>query len=112
MWFFKEVYIVAAVRTPIAAFRGSFSTLTSVDLGAHVAKESLHRAGLRPDEVEETIAGSVLTANQGQNVARQIAIKAGLYSGSRKKSNFVIFMLTEKLHFLEQNFGFWSNSFF
>jgi len=74
----QEVYIVAAVRTPIAAFRGSFSTLTSVDLGAHAAKESLHRAGLRPDEVEETIAGSVLTANQGQNVARQIAIKAGI----------------------------------
>lgn len=99
MWFFKEVYIVAAVRTPIAAFRGSFSTLTSVDLGAHVAKESLHRAGLRADEVEETIAGSVLTANQGQNVARQIAIKAGLYRVSQKNEQCCDFYVDRKITF-------------
>lgn len=76
------------MRTPVTTFRGSFVTLSSVDLGSFVAKEALHRAGklkplflpylgIKSDEVEETIAGSVLTAGLGQNVARQIAIKSG-----------------------------------
>uniref|UniRef100_A0AC34RHC3 Thiolase N-terminal domain-containing protein n=1 Tax=Panagrolaimus sp. JU765 TaxID=591449 RepID=A0AC34RHC3_9BILA len=78
----EDVYIVSAVRTPIASFRGSFKTLTSVDLGVIVAKEAISRAGIKPENVEETITGSVLTANCGQNVSRQIALKSGIPESS------------------------------
>jgi len=74
----QEIYIVSAVRTPIAAFRGAFGTLTSVDLGTIAGKEALSRAGVNASDIEETITGSVLTAGQGQNVSRQIAIKIGI----------------------------------
>jgi acetyl-CoA C-acetyltransferase len=74
----EDIYIVSAVRTPIATFRGSFKSLTSVDLGVFAAKEAISRAGIKPEQVEETIAGSVLTAGCGQNVARQISIKSGV----------------------------------
>jgi acetyl-CoA C-acetyltransferase len=74
----KEAYIVSAVRTPIAAFRSTFSSLSPVDLGSIVASEAVKRAGLTPDSVEETVTGSVLTAGQGQNVSRQIALKSGI----------------------------------
>uniref|UniRef100_A0A1I8ALW9 Acetyl-CoA acetyltransferase n=1 Tax=Steinernema glaseri TaxID=37863 RepID=A0A1I8ALW9_9BILA len=73
-----DVYIVSAVRTPIATFRGSFATLSSVDLGHVAVSEALNRSGVKPEDVDETIVGSVLTANHGQNVARQIAIKSGI----------------------------------
>uniref|UniRef100_A0A7E4W4B9 Acetyl-CoA acetyltransferase n=1 Tax=Panagrellus redivivus TaxID=6233 RepID=A0A7E4W4B9_PANRE len=74
----QNVFIASAVRTPIATFRGSFKSLTSVDLGAIVAKEAIQRAGITVDKVEEAVVGSVLTANAGQNVARQVALKAGI----------------------------------
>jgi acetyl-CoA C-acetyltransferase len=74
----QDVYIVSGVRTPIAAFRGSFASLNAVDLGTVAAKEALSRAGVRPADVDETVTGSVLTAGNGQNVSRQIAIKAGI----------------------------------
>jgi len=74
----QDVYICSAVRTPIASFRSSFVTLSSVDLGSVAAGEAIKRSGLTPEDVEETITGSVLTAGQGQNVSRQIALKAGV----------------------------------
>jgi acetyl-CoA C-acetyltransferase len=74
----EDIYIISACRTPIATFRGSFKALTSVDLGVFAAKEAISRAGIKPEQVEETIAGSVLTAGCGQNVARQISIKSGV----------------------------------
>ncbi|KAI1718498.1 acetyl-CoA acetyltransferase [Ditylenchus destructor] len=74
----QDVYIASAVRTPIAAFRGSFAAVGPVELGSVVSREALSRAGVKPEDVEETVAGSVLTAGQGQNVARQIALKAGV----------------------------------
>jgi len=74
----QDVFIVSAVRTPIASFRGSFKTLSSVELGAIAAKEAIKKAGISPKDVDETVTGSVLTANLGQNVSRQIALKAGI----------------------------------
>ncbi|KAE9546766.1 hypothetical protein FO519_010021, partial [Halicephalobus sp. NKZ332] len=74
----QDVFIVSAVRTPIASFRGSFKTLSSVELGAVAAKEAIKKAGISPKDVDETITGSVLTANCGQNVSRQIALKCGI----------------------------------
>lgn len=73
-----EVYIVSAVRTPIGGFNGSLSTFSSTDLGSIAIKGALEKIGLKTDLVQEVIMGNVLTANVGQNPARQAAIKAGL----------------------------------
>ncbi|XP_043253411.1 acetyl-CoA acetyltransferase, cytosolic isoform X1 [Colletes gigas] len=74
----SDVVIVSAVRTPIGSFCGSLSSLKASDLGSIVIKESLARAHLEPKDVSEVILGQVLTAGQGQNPARQAAIKAGI----------------------------------
>ncbi|XP_058822592.1 acetyl-CoA acetyltransferase, cytosolic-like [Topomyia yanbarensis] len=73
-----EVYIVSAARTPIGNFQGTVSSLTAAELGAVVVKEVLNRASVPPADVDEVILGQALTAAQGQNPARQAAIKAGL----------------------------------
>ncbi|MCJ1412876.1 erg10, acetyl-CoA C-acetyltransferase [Ptychographa xylographoides] len=73
------VYIVSAVRTPIASFQQSLASLSATQLGAHAIKAALERApGLKPEDVEEVFFGNVLSANLGQNPARQCAIGAGL----------------------------------
>ncbi|XP_078049608.1 acetyl-CoA acetyltransferase 2 isoform X1 [Augochlora pura] len=74
----SDVVIVSAVRTPIGSFCGNLSSLKAADLGAAVIKESLVRANVDPSEVSEVILGQVLTAGQGQNPARQAAVKAGI----------------------------------
>lgn len=74
----KKVVIVSAVRTPIGAFEGSLSSITVCDLGAIVIKESIKRAGLEMDQIDEVIMGNVLQSAQGQNTARQAALKAGV----------------------------------
>ncbi|XP_017884340.1 acetyl-CoA acetyltransferase, cytosolic isoform X2 [Ceratina calcarata] len=74
----SDVVIVSAVRTPIGSFFGSLSSLKGSDLGSIVIKESLARAQIEPTDVSEIIMGQVLTAGQGQNPARQAAIKAGI----------------------------------
>lgn len=75
---FKEVYIVAAARTPIGSFGGSLSSLSAVELGVHAAKAAVERAGIQPEMIDETFAGNILSAGEGQNIARQIALHAGL----------------------------------
>lgn len=74
----KEVVIVSAARTPIGNFAGSLSGLTAVQLGTIAARAALERAGLAPAEIGETIAGNILSAGEGQNIARQIGIHAGV----------------------------------
>jgi len=74
----REVVIVSAVRTATGSFGGSLSSLSAVDLGVVAAKEAIKRAGLSNDSFDEVIIGNVLSAGQGQNVARQITLKAGL----------------------------------
>lgn len=74
----EEVYIVSAARTPIGNFLGTLSSLAAADLGAVAIKEVLHRAGVPPTDVDEVIMGQALTAGQGQNPARQAALKAGV----------------------------------
>lgn len=73
-----KAVIVAAARTPVGSFLGSFANTPAHDLGAAVLAEVVARAGIDPSEVSETIMGQVLTAAQGQNPARQAHIKAGL----------------------------------
>ena len=74
----KEVVIASAARTPIGSFGGALSGFSSAELGAVAAKAALERAGISASDVSEVIVGNVLSAAQGQNVARQVALKAGL----------------------------------
>ncbi|WP_294614573.1 acetyl-CoA C-acetyltransferase [uncultured Gilliamella sp.] len=74
----KDVVIVSAVRTPIGSFGGVFKNVPAVDLGVIAVKEAMDRISLNPNEIDEVILGNVLQAGLGQNVARQIAIKAGI----------------------------------
>lgn len=74
----KKVVIASAVRTPIGTFGGTLANVSAADLGAIVIKEALKRAGVTAEMVDEVLLGNVLQAGQGQNPARQAAIKAGL----------------------------------
>ncbi|MFA6402209.1 MAG: acetyl-CoA C-acetyltransferase [Salinivirgaceae bacterium] len=74
----KEVVIVSAVRTAIGNYGGSLSGLSSVELGVIAAKEAIRRAGIDPKLIDESIIGNILSAGQGQNIARQIAVHAGV----------------------------------
>ena len=74
----REVVIVSAVRTAIGTFGGSLKDVPAAELGAIVIKEAVNKAGIKPELVEEVVMGNVIQAGQGQNVARQAAIKAGL----------------------------------
>lgn len=74
----REVVIVSAVRTAIGSFGGALKNVSSTELGAIVIKEAINRAGINSELVEEVVMGNVIQAAQGQNVARQSAIKAGL----------------------------------
>lgn len=74
----KEVVIVSAQRTPIGSFGGVFKDVSAVSLGVAALKGAMDRIGLDPAEVDEVILGNVLSAGLGQNVARQVAIHAGI----------------------------------
>ena len=74
----KELYVVNCCRTAVGAFQGSLSNTPAADLGATVVKAVLERANMKPEMVDELMFGCILTAAQGQNVARQVGIKAGL----------------------------------
>jgi len=78
----REVVIVSAARTALGAFGGSLSKLSAVELGVIAAKEAVKRAGIDPQIIEEAIIGNVLGAGLGQNVARQVAVNAGLNENS------------------------------
>jgi len=70
--------ILSAVRTPIGKFMGGLASLSAPELGAIVVKESVRRAGIDPNQVDEAIMGNVVQAGLGQNPARQAALKGGL----------------------------------
>jgi acetyl-CoA C-acetyltransferase len=74
----NNVYILSAVRTPIGKFGGSLAAQTAVDLGVVAAKAALERAGVQPQEIEETIFGNGRQAGGGPNPARQISIRSGV----------------------------------
>ncbi len=74
----EDVVIISSVRTPVATFQGSFSSLPAPKLGAIAIKEAVSRAGVSADEIDEVIMGEVLTAGVGQAPARQATIFAGL----------------------------------
>jgi acetyl-CoA C-acetyltransferase len=73
-----DVYILSAVRTPIGKFGGSLASLTAADMGVIAAKAALDRAGVRADQVEETIFGNARQAGGGPNPARQVSVRSGV----------------------------------
>ena len=74
----KDIYLVNCCRTAVGSFGGSLKGVHAADMGAIVVKEALKRANVQPDQVDELMFGCCITAALGQNVARQVSIKAGL----------------------------------
>src|ERR687892_2542297 len=74
----KNIYLAGAVRTPIGRFGGTLSSWTAADLGVAVAQESLRRAGVSPDQIDDSIWGCARQAGGGPNVGRQITFRAGV----------------------------------
>ena len=74
----KDLYVVNCCRTAIGSFGGSLKNTPAAEMCAIVVKEALKRANIAPENVDELMFGCILTAAQGQNVARQVSIKAGI----------------------------------
>src|ERR687898_1860001 len=77
----KEAVIISAARTPVGKFLGSLKGFTAPELGAIAVRESVKRAGVKPEEVDEVIMGCVIQAGLGQNPARQAALRGGIPFG-------------------------------
>jgi len=74
----QGVYILSAARTPIGKFGGSLASLTAAEMGTVAAKAAIERAGIQPEQVDETIFGNARQAGGGPNPARQISIRSGV----------------------------------
>jgi len=74
----NRVILAGACRTPIGSMGGSLSTISAAELGGIVIKEAVKRAGIKAEDVDHVYMGNVLQGGQGQNVARQAAVKAGI----------------------------------
>jgi len=74
----QSIVVASAARTPVGSFNGAFANMPAHQLGAVAIKAALERAGVDPKEVDEVILGQILTAGEGQNPARQAAMKAGI----------------------------------
>ncbi len=74
----RDIVIVGAARTPVGSFNGAFANTPAHELGAVAITAALQRAKVEAAEVDEVILGQILTAGEGQNPARQAAMKAGI----------------------------------
>lgn len=74
----RKVVIASAARTPIGNFGGSLKSVPAKTLGAVACEEAIKRAGIKKDDIDEVIMGNVLQGGLGQNVARQVAMEAGI----------------------------------
>ena len=73
-----DIVIASAARTAVGSFGGSFANTPAHDLGSTVLSALVERAGIKKEQVSETILGQVLASGQGQNPARQAHVNAGL----------------------------------
>lgn len=74
----RKAYVVAAKRSAIGSFLGGLTNVKPVDLGATVLKETIKQSGLDVKDIDECIIGNVISAGLGQNIARQVALGAGI----------------------------------
>jgi acetyl-CoA C-acetyltransferase len=77
----REAVIISAVRTPTGKFQGALKEFSATQLGSMVVRESVRRAGVEPETVDEVIMGCVIQAGLGQNPARQAALNGGIPFG-------------------------------
>src|ERR687886_274411 len=77
----RQAVIISAVRTATGKFLGALKNFPATELGALVVRESVRRAGVRPEDVDEVIMGCVVQAGLGQNPARQAALRGGILFG-------------------------------
>ncbi|MFO8069023.1 MAG: acetyl-CoA C-acetyltransferase [Alkalibacterium sp.] len=77
----SKVYIAGAKRTPVGSFLGALKDVSASDLGSYAIKGVLEQSGIRHEDIDEVVLGNVLPAGQGQGVARQASIKAGIQVG-------------------------------
>src|SRR5881392_1779380 len=73
-----DIFLIAAVRTPIGKFGGGLSPFTAAQLGTESAKATIARSGIDPNAIDEVIFGNARQAGVGPNAARQVAIRSGL----------------------------------
>ncbi len=78
----ERVAVVAPVRTAVGRYGGALAGVSALDLGAHVTREAISRAGLEPEQVERVVAGENLQVTAGGNPARHVLLRAGLPVGS------------------------------
>jgi acetyl-CoA C-acetyltransferase len=76
--FVETAVILDGARTPIGKFLGAFSEVPTVELGTLAAREALRRAGIEPDQVDQTIVGHARQAGNGPNTGRQVSVRAGV----------------------------------
>ena len=74
----RKAYVVAAKRSAIGSFMGGLTNMPLVDLGAAVLSRTIEEAGIDPANIDEVIVGNVIAAGLGQNIGRQVSIKAGV----------------------------------
>src|SRR3989442_6449661 len=74
----RETVIISAALTPVGKFQRSLKSFSATDVGAIVVRETVKRAGVNPEDVDEVIMGCVIQAGLGQNPARQAALRGGL----------------------------------
>lgn len=74
----RDIAILAATRTAIGAFQGGLSTLPAAELSSPLIRAVIERTGIEPAQLDEVILGQIITSGNGQNPARQAAIRAGL----------------------------------
>ncbi len=74
----QDVFILSAARTPIGKFGGSLASLTAAEMGVIATQAAIERAGVSPEQIDETIIGNARQAGGGPNVARQISIRSGV----------------------------------
>ena len=74
----KDAIILSGARTPVGKFMGTLADFSAIDLGVIAARAAIERAGIDPQLVNEVIFGNVVQAGNGQNPARQVALRAGI----------------------------------
>lgn len=74
----RKAYVVAAKRSAIGSFLGGLTNVKLAEMGATVLKETINQAGIDPKDIDECIIGNVIAAGLGQNIARQVALGAGV----------------------------------
>jgi acetyl-CoA C-acetyltransferase len=74
----ERAVILEGARTPIGRFLGSFSEISTVELGVHAATEAMRRSGVEPEQIDQTIFGHGRQAGNGPNTGRQVSVGAGV----------------------------------